>query len=185
MQYCYWCWCCFAARLQYFSPEGKLKMLKSQWPNPHFCPRFKKSEISILPNIPIITIGFFPKEGRKPSLAFKGGEGKTSLEGNAATKAPFVYFIEGRSLSSHKWRCLHLGGALMEHFLEGSTLQELLWSNSFKEMFHYDTWKVHNSCLCLDGDLPSMKLIIVPQHTVLTDCRHSSSLVSSFLKKDG
>ena len=73
----------------------------------------------------------------------------------------------------------------MEHFLEGSTLQELLWSNSFKEMFHYDTWKVHNSCLCLDGDLPSMKLIIVPQHTVLTDCRHSSSLVSSFLKKDG
>ena len=117
-----------AARLQYFSPEGKLKMLKSQWPNPHFCPRFKKSEISILPNIPIITIGFFPKEGRKPSLAFKGGEGKTSLEGNAATKAPFVYFIEGRSLSSHKWRCLHLGGALMEHFLEGSTLQEL-WAS--------------------------------------------------------
>ena len=104
-----------AARLQYFSPEGKLKMLKSQWPNPHFCPRFKKSEISILPNIPIITIGFFPKEGRKPSLAFKGGGGgETSLDGNAATKAPFVYFVEGRSLSSHKWRCLHLGGALME-----------------------------------------------------------------------
>ena len=48
----------------------------------HFCPRFKKSEISTY-QIPIITIGFFPKEGGNPFRPSKaGGGGKTSLDGN-------------------------------------------------------------------------------------------------------
>ena len=36
-------------------------------------------------------------------------------------KVPIIYFIEGRSPSRHKQRGLHLAGALMDHFLEGST----------------------------------------------------------------
>ena len=42
----------------------------------------------------------------------------TCLQDDA--KGPIIYFIEGRSLSRQKTAVLHLAGALMEHFLEGS-----------------------------------------------------------------
>ena len=47
---------------------------------------------------------------------------------NFELKGPIIYFIEGRSLSSHnKWRFLHLAGALMEHLLEGRAALLRLW----------------------------------------------------------
>ena len=36
-------------------------------------------------------------------------------------EAQIDYFIESSSPSRYKWRLLYWGGALMEHFLEGST----------------------------------------------------------------
>ena len=71
------------------------------------------------------------------------------------TGGPIIYFIEGRFLSRHKQRFLHLAGVLLENFFEGSALLRLWYVNSEEKICIFGIMYQ-----CLNGSIPSMKFSI-------------------------